>query len=101
MIDSVHLRRQLACMKVAKRSPNKRRMAPPSRATLTLNMETYRNIDALRGDATRAAWIQSLVDGEKERRERETFIGNINAAYTPAVCRETLALNDEFPIHEG
>ena len=88
-------------MKVAKKSPAKRRSAPPLRATLTLDIATYRKIDTLRGDATRAAWVQELIEAEKARREREAFIAAVNASYTPEVCRETLRINDDYPIHEG
>lgn len=88
-------------MKVAKKSPPRRRGASLRRATLTLDIETYRKIDALRGEATRAAWLQALVNAEQERREREAFIELVRRQYTPEVCRETLRINDEFPIHEG
>ena len=64
-------------------------------------METYRKIDALRGDAPRAAWVQELIGAEEARRERQRFIDAVNASYTPEVCRETLRINDEYPIHEG
>ena len=87
-------------MKVATTSPKKRRTAPPVRATLTLDIETYRKIDVLRGDATRSAWVQGLVEAEKVRQEREAFIERVRQQYTPEVCRETLRINDEYPIHE-
>ena len=87
-------------MKVAKKSPAKLRKAPPLRATLTLDIATYRKIDALRGDATRAAWVQEMIEAEQARREREAFIERVRQQYTPEVCRETLRINDEYPIHE-
>lgn len=88
-------------MKVAKKSPRKRLAASRSRATLTLDIETYRKIDALRDGATRAAWVQGLIRAEEDRRERESFLERVRRQYTPEVCRETLAINDEYPIHEA
>jgi hypothetical protein len=88
-------------MKVAKKSPKKRLVRSRQRATLTLSMETYQKIDTLRGDAPRATWVQGLVEAEEARRERQRFIEAVNASYTPEVCRETLRINDEYPIHEG
>lgn len=86
-------------MKVVKKSPEKR-AAVARRATLTLSVETYRKIDALRGDAARSAWVQELIEREEERRERERLASTLREQYTDAVCRQTLAINDEFPIHE-
>jgi len=88
-------------MKVAKKSPKKRRIAAASRATLTLPLGTYRIIDQLRGDTTRSAWLESLVSSEKVRREREALAELCRQQYTPEVCRETLRLNRLYPIHEG
>lgn len=100
-IDAAVRRRHRARMKVAKKSPGKERVGSPKRATLTLDTETYQKIDALRGEATRAAWLERLVRQEAERRDREAFIELVRQQYTPEVCRETLAINDEYPIHEG
>jgi len=88
-------------MKVAKKSPKKHLIKSRARATLTLSIETYQKIDALRGEATRSAWVQELIDAEEARREREAFIERVNAAYTPEVCAETLRIHEEYPIHEG
>ncbi|MEO6785762.1 MAG: hypothetical protein ABI318_06480 [Chthoniobacteraceae bacterium] len=88
-------------MKVAKKSPRKRRVVAASRATLTLPVGTYRIIDELRGDTTRSAWLESLVGTEKVRREREALAALCRQQYTPEVCRETLRLNRLYPIHEG
>jgi|GEM_PF-962418 len=86
-------------MKVVKKSPKK-----PSpvlrRATLTLSMEIYRKIDALRGDEPRSVWVQTLVEREEARRERERFATALREQYTEDVCRQTLAINDEYPIHD-
>ena len=89
-------------MKVAKKSPRKRLSASvtPRRATLTLSMESYRKIEALRGDEPRATWVQRLIESEEARRERAQFAQRLRDEYTPTVCRETLAINGEFPIHD-
>lgn len=83
-------------MKVAKKSPG----VSPSRATLTLSMETYGKIDQLRGKQSRSAWLQQVVANEEKRRERQELLERIKKEYTPEVIRETLRINDEYPIHE-
>lgn len=88
-------------MKVAGKTLRKRPSAAPARATLTLSAECYAKIDRLRGDASRSAWVQELIDREEERRNREKFVALVLEQYTPAVCRQTLALNDAFPVHES
>jgi predicted RNA-binding protein YlxR (DUF448 family) len=87
-------------MKVAKKSPRRAPVGSPNRATLTLSKDTYRKIDLLRGDRPRSAWVHSLVEREEERMQRKRFAQALRDQYTPAVVRETLALNDAFPIHE-
>jgi hypothetical protein len=86
-------------MKVARKSPAGSKAAA-NRSTLTVDAETYRRIDTLRDGESRSAWIQGLVRREEERIERQKFIERARAEYTPEVCRQTLKLNDEFPIHE-
>ncbi len=88
-------------MKVAKTSPSRRPPATPARATLTLSGEAYRKIDDLRGVQSRSAWVTQLVDREEARLDRERFAQTLSEHYTPKVCRETLAINEEFPIHEA
>ena len=83
-------------MKVAKKSP-----PASSRATLTLAAETYAKIDQLRGEKSRSAWIQQVVAREEKRRDREELLQRIKEEHTPEVVRETLRINDEFPIHES
>jgi hypothetical protein len=83
-------------MKVAKKSP-KGRFA--GRATLTLPAEAYRAVDELRGELSRSAYLQSLLEQEKTRRQREAFVARANAQCTKAFCRETLRLNARLPIH--
>lgn len=87
-------------MKVAKKSPPKVLRASPRRATLTLTAEIYGKIDQLRGGQSRSAWVQRLVENEEQRRERDHLAQKLNEEYTATVARETLALNQEFPIHE-
>jgi hypothetical protein len=87
-------------MKVAKKSPRRALATSPRRATLTLTAEVYRKIDQLRGGQPRSAWIQRLVENEEQRRERERLAQTLSKEYTAAIARETLALNQEFPIHD-
>ncbi len=87
-------------MKVAKKSPRRSPIPPQRRATLTLSGDTYRKIDQLRGEQPRSAWIQRLVEREEQHHERERLAQTLRDQYTPAVTRETLALNKEFPVHE-
>jgi predicted CopG family antitoxin len=86
-------------MKVANKSPRKRAPAV-NRATLTLSLDVYRKIDELRGTKARSAWVQELVEREERKRERDQFAEALRAQYTDEVCRQTLAVNDEFPVHE-
>ncbi len=87
-------------MKVAKKSPRRAPVSTPNRATLTLSRETYRKIDELRGEKPRSVWIQSLVQREEERHQREQLAQTLREQYTPAVVRETLALNESLPVHD-
>jgi hypothetical protein len=88
-------------MKVAKKSPAKRLAATRKRATLTLNAATYERIEGLRGSESRSAWVQRLVEKEEVRSDRESLIERLREQYTPEVCRETLELNEEYPVHES
>jgi len=83
-------------MKVAKKSPENRSIAVPARITLTLPIETYRLIDELRGNEPRSVFLESLVQQERERRERDRWLAKGRAQYTPEVCRRTLELNAMF-----
>lgn len=87
------------CMKVAEKSQKKRR-AGSGRATLTLSAEIYRKIDQLRGDKARSVWVQNLIEREEQERARQQFAQSLAEQYTPKVCRETLAVHAEFPVHE-
>lgn len=86
-------------MKIAKKSPAK---TPPSpdRATVTLSGDAYRKMDQLRGKLARSAWLDRLIEREAQHQERERLAQTLREEYTPAVTRETLAVNQEFPVHE-
>jgi hypothetical protein len=83
-------------MKVAKKSPKRR---PAKRATLTLPAEGYRTVDELRGDLSRSAYLHSLLEREKARRQREAFVARANAQCTEAFCSEAVRLNARLPAH--
>ena len=83
-------------MKVAKKSPKRR---PAKRATLTLPAQGYRAVDELRGDLSRSAYLHSLLEREKARRQREAFVARANAQCTEAFCREAIGLNARLPVH--
>ena len=80
-------------MKVAKKSPGRRR-------TLTLPLAAFPILDRLRGETSRSAYVGGLLEREHDRVEEERFYAEVNAAYTAEVCKETLQVNEEFPIHE-
>ena len=87
-------------MKVAKKSPRKRLQGKASpRTTLTLPQHAYRQLDALRGELPRSSYVEQLIGREKRRLDRAAFVELANAQYTEEVCRETLRVNAEFPIH--
>jgi len=52
----------------------------------------------LRGEVPKSVFVQELLDQERLRREREAFYRDAVAAYTPAVCEETLELNAATPF---
>jgi hypothetical protein len=80
-------------MKVASKSPIRRR-------TLTLPLAALSLLDQLREGQSRSAYLERLLEREYRRIERERFHAEVNAAYTPEVCEETLRINEEFPAHE-
>ena len=87
-------------MKVAKKSPKRlRTRRPPTRNTLTLSADAYQLVDELRGEESRSAYVQRLVERERARQEHEEFIARVNAEYTPEVCAQTLRVHAEFPMH--
>lgn len=81
-------------MKVARKSPK-------SRHTLTLPEHVFRQIDSLRGKTPRSVYLATVLKQEELRRKREKFLAEVNAAYTPAVVRQTLRVNEAFPVDES
>jgi hypothetical protein len=67
---------------------------------LTLPTGVFRQIDKLRGSSPRSVYLSRLLQEEERRHERKRFFAEVNAAYTPEVSRQTLRLNEEFPIHD-
>ena len=41
-----------------------------------------------------------MQQAREQSAARETWVAEGRSQYTPEVCQQTLALNDEFPIHE-
>ncbi|MEP2776819.1 MAG: hypothetical protein ABJQ29_11535 [Luteolibacter sp.] len=81
-------------MKVAKKSSEN------LRRTITLNESSVRLVEKLRGKKTKSAFIAELLDDEARRRQQKEFYTAAIAAYTPEVAKETLRLNEEYPISE-
>jgi len=46
------------------------------------------------------SWPGLWIPIRHDRVEQERFYAEVNAAYTAEVCKETLQVNEEFPIHE-
>ncbi len=44
--------------------------------------------------------MTDLLVAEKRRRERREFYDLVNAAYTPEIAAQTLAINEQFPISD-
>jgi hypothetical protein len=78
-------------MKVARKSTE-------NRQTITLTKWAFETLDMLRGEVPKSVFVQELLDQERLRREREAFYRGAVAAYTPAVCEETLELNAATPF---
>lgn len=92
-------------MKVAGKSPFRRRArrtknAVPSRRTLTLPAHSIALLDDLRGATPKSRFLEQLLEETAAKAERDAFYARAAAAYTPVVCKETLALNKSLPIHE-
>jgi len=81
-------------MKVAKKSPEKR-------STLTVTRATYDAIGGLAAGRPRSAVVDELVQREVRRRAREELARRLETEYTGAVCRETLRLNADLPVHDS
>ena len=60
----------------------------------------------MRGDTDRSDYIVRLLAermeiNQREAEERERWLAKGRTEYTEDVCRQTLLINEEFPIHEG
>jgi hypothetical protein len=81
-------------MKVAKKSSGN------LRKTLTLNESSVMLVEELRDGKPKSVFIGELLDAESRRRQQKEFYAAATAAYTPEVAKETLRLNEQFPISE-
>jgi len=73
--------------------------------TLKLPASVLRWIEKSRGSAKSSEFIVQLLEqrmeqGRREATERERWLALGRRQYTEEICRQTLELNDEFPIHE-
>ncbi|HKQ40069.1 MAG TPA: hypothetical protein VJ063_18490 [Verrucomicrobiae bacterium] len=62
-------------------------------------------IEQTRGQTERSVYIAQLLQQKIEQAQRETvdraaLLAEGRIQYTPAVCEQSLKINDEFPIHE-
>lgn len=73
--------------------------------TLRLPASVLKWIERVRGDTARSDYIVQLLEErmEQNRREagqRDRWLAEGRKQYTQEVCRQTLRINEEFPIHE-
>ena len=73
--------------------------------TLQLPEDVFESIDRTRGEMDVSAYIAKLLQQQLEQTTaeataREEWLSKGRNQYTPEVCRQTLELNEEFPIHE-
>lgn len=73
--------------------------------SLHLSTPILQWIEQARGEMDRSAYITKLLEqlveqAQRDTAERERWIAEGRKQYTADVCRQTLAINDEFPIHE-
>jgi len=59
-----------------------------------------RLLEELRGETSKSAYVQALLEKERDRQTRRAIYRETVAAYTPDVCRQTLQVNDEIPVSE-
>jgi len=72
---------------------------------LYLPTSISRWIDGVRGEMDSADYIVSLLEQHMEQNRRATeernrWLAEGRAQYTDQVCRQTLEINEEFPIHD-
>jgi hypothetical protein len=73
--------------------------------TLSVPASVLRWIEKTRGGARSSEYIVQLLEqrmeqAKHEEAERESWLALGRRQYTEQVCRQTLEINDEFPIHE-
>ena len=78
-----------------------------NKQTLTLHLPTsvFQWIEQQRGQMDRSTYITKLLKeltekASRDRAEREHWLAEGRKQYTDDVCKQTLEINDEFPIHE-
>ena len=74
--------------------------------TLRLPPSILQWIERVWGDTDRSDYIVRLLAermeiNQREAEERERWLAKGRTEYTEDVCRQTLLINEEFPIHEG
>ena len=73
--------------------------------TLQLPEDVFESIERARGEMDVSAYIAKLLQQQLEQTTdeaaaREEWLSKGRKQYTPEVCRQTIELNEEFPIHE-
>jgi hypothetical protein len=73
--------------------------------TLSVPASVLRWIEKTRGGAGSSEYIVQLLEQRMEQAgheeaERESWLALGRRQYTEQVCRQTVEINDEFPIHE-
>ncbi len=73
--------------------------------TLRLPASVLQWIESVRGGTDRSEFVirllkQRMEQTRRESEERDRWLAQGRRQYTKEVCRQTLEINDEFPIHE-
>ena len=75
--------------------------------TLSLRLpgSIFQWLERARGEMDTSTYIAQLIQERIEQAQRETaeraeWLAEGREQYTEEVCRQTLQINDEFPIHE-
>ena len=73
--------------------------------SLCLPGSIFQWIERARGEMDTSTYIAQLLQERIEQTQRETaeraeWLAQGRKQYTEEVCRQTLQINDEFPIHE-
>ena len=69
------------------------------------SLSVLRWIERERGDTERSKYIvqwleQRMEQNRREADQREAWLAQGRKQYTQEVCRQTLQINEEFPVHE-